>query len=150
MCLYLSGKTLCFTREFWESGHNMSNYDAHETYPPASAPAGVAQPAAGVKTEGFFKALFDLNFSQFITVKFAKYIYILTIAFHAFAVLVAAGVSGALSDDGGFVRFIFALIVWSVVAVFSLIVVRVGLELAVSIIRTAQNSSHLVENSQRR
>ncbi|GAB3693236.1 DUF4282 domain-containing protein [Corynebacterium nasicanis] len=114
------------------------------TYEPFAQPGQphqpvMAQPGAGAGSENFFAALLDLSFSQFITVKFAKYLYLLAIILHVLVVLfVAAGTS---VREGSFLVFLGTLIGGSLLALLSLIGVRLGLELAVAIIRTAQNTA---------
>ncbi|MDO5670152.1 MAG: DUF4282 domain-containing protein [Corynebacterium sp.] len=128
---------------------NQANQQQFQQYPPfQQAPQHAPQqPGVGASSESFFKALMDLSFSQFITVKFAKYIYILAIALHVLWVLIMAVTISVNLES--FFAFLGALILGSIMALFSLIGVRLGLELAVSIIRTAQNSTHIVENTAR-
>jgi protein-S-isoprenylcysteine O-methyltransferase Ste14 len=89
----------------------------------------------------FFKALFDFSFSQFITVKFASFIYA------AALILVGLGYVGvvisALSQNilAGFGALIFG----ALVALLYVIFIRIGLEFSVAMIRTAQNTTKIAE-----
>jgi len=121
-----------------------SPYQQTPQQDPLQAPQ---QPGVGASSESFFKALLDLSFSQFITVKFAKYIYILAIVLHVLTVLFLAVTVSVAADS--FFAFLGTLILGAIIALFSLISVRLGLELSVSIIRTAQNSTHIVHNTAR-
>lgn len=100
----------------------------------ASSPPTYAAPS-GV----FFHALFDLTFSRFVTVSFAKLIYIIAIAIIAVGYLLV--VIGSLAAEP--TRGVVVLLVGWVPALVYVIVVRVGLELAVAIVKTAQNTSVL-------
>lgn len=99
--------------------------------------------------KGFFAALFDFSFSHFITLKFAKLIYILAVALNAvFMFFVVIGASTFVFDDyygffSGLLIFIFAIIAAAVSALLNVIFLRIGLELAVSVIRLAQNSTEI-------
>lgn len=102
----------------------------------------------GLESAGFFKALFDLSFHNFITVKFAKLIYLIWILGIALSIVIAAiSVLGLyISEDSGGIGFIMALVVLvvgSIAGLIQLILVRLGIEIAVSLIRTAENTSHL-------
>lgn len=89
---------------------------------------------------GFFKALFDFSFSNFITVKFAKVIYMLILAVIALFVLVSSLV---IIAQGLTVGNLLMLIVSVVGGFFYLILARLGLEFSVAMIRVAQNSTEI-------
>ncbi len=129
-----------------------------ENYPPTPDPnanQGGAHPYSGpsngytpgsnnvpnLADPSFFKALFDFSFSQFITVKFASFIYA------AALILVGLGYVGivisALSQNvlAGFGALIFG----ALVALLYVIFIRIGLEFSVAMIRTAQNTTKIAE-----
>lgn len=129
-----------------------------ENYPPTPDPnanQGGANPYSGAGSgytpgsnnvpnladPNFFKALFDFSFSQFITVKFASFIYA------AALILVGLGYVGvvisALSQNilAGFGALIFG----ALVALLYVIFIRIGLEFSVAMIRTAQNTTKIAE-----
>ena len=97
-------------------------------------------PTRAPDSKGFFSALFDFSFNSFVTLVFAKWIYVLALVsiglFWVFAVL--AGFSVGIGQG------LAALLFVSIFALFSVVLVRVGLEFSVAMVRTAQNTSALV------
>ena len=102
--------------------------------------------------------MFDFSFRNFVTLSFAKVIFIVAIVIAClwwlFAIISGFGMgelSGAFNPYGsssGTVLFgIMALLFgWIPPAIF-LVLVRLGLEFSVATIRTAQNTSQLVERA---
>ncbi|WP_167203029.1 DUF4282 domain-containing protein [Actinomyces respiraculi] len=148
------------------SPYPAGGYDAYPSAPAAGAPPqsyAPAAPAAGAPAQpyapaaygqptpppyasaqsqgaGFFKALFDFSFSNFITLSFAKFVYI---AFIALSVLfwLFIVISGFSQDvTVGFIALLFG---W-IPAFIYIILIRLSLEVSVALIRTAQNTSELV------
>jgi len=76
--------------------------------------------------QSFLKSLFDLSFSEFITPKIIKVLYIIAMAVAALVALVFIIVAFA---GGGAVSGIFALIFAPVVFILYVIMARVWLEL---------------------
>ena len=113
---------------------------------------------APAQTVGFFKSLFDLSFSDFVTLKFAKFIYILGIVIAiinwiggTLVLFIMAAAAGSMmsydygSSDGGF-SFLFpvlSLFFGWIPALINIVVLRVVLEFVVATIRTAQNTTEL-------
>lgn len=94
----------------------------------------------GPNAAGFFKALFDFSFSSFVTIKFAAVIY--GVALLLIGILALVGIIGAFitmteSAAAGLLMLLLVL----VAAPFYLILIRLTLELYVSMIRTAQNTA---------
>ncbi|WOF23621.1 DUF4282 domain-containing protein [Microbacterium betulae] len=96
--------------------------------PPWSTPQ-----QAGEDASGFFRALFDFSFSQFVTLKFAKFIYALLIVLLALGYLVAVISAFAAEPVAG----IFVLLLGWLVPLVSLIFYRMAIEFVVATIRTA-------------
>jgi hypothetical protein len=92
------------------------------------------------QAKGFFNALFDLSFNNFVTLAFAKLIYVIALIIIAIIWLVA--VIAAFSEGIG--QGLLAVVLGSIVALFYVVLVRVGLEFSVAMVRTAQNTSDLV------
>ena len=106
--------------------------------------------AATVKAEsrGFFQALFDFSFSSFITIQFAKFIYIINIAIAAliYFFFVIAGFSGMGEDVGaGFLAGFGILLFGWIPALLQIVAVRLGLEGMIAVIRIAQNTAAIRE-----
>lgn len=113
-------------------------------HPSLPAPGGQnAQAAPGPQPDSdpiFFSALFDLSFRHFITLKFAKVIFIILIVLAGLGWL-GTIIAGFAAHPGiGLLAMLFG---W-IGPFIMLIVYRVGLEVAVALIRTAQNTSLLV------
>lgn len=109
-----------------------------------TAPAGYPQrPHQAGGDPNFFKALFDLSFSHFVTLKFVKVIFVILI--------VLAALGWLFAIVGGFIAHpivgVLALLFGWIVPLIMLVIYRVGLEVAVALIRTAQNTSLLVKGS---
>ena len=101
--------------------------------------------------------MFDFSFRSFVTLSFAKVIFVIAIVIAVlwwlFAIISGFGIGSvqeALSPfgsrgDGTVVFGVMALLFgWIPPAIF-LILVRLGLEFSVATIRTAQNTSQLVD-----
>ncbi|WP_435298962.1 DUF4282 domain-containing protein [Timonella sp. A28] len=89
----------------------------------------------------FFKALFDLSFSHFVTLKFAKFIYVLLLIFVGLSYLIAFFALAGISPLYGFL----ALFLGAIVSAVHIILLRIGLEFAVAMIRTAENTTTLAK-----
>lgn len=90
----------------------------------------------------FFKALFDFSFSHFITVKFAKVLYVLSMVFAALFIL---GIFFTMISESGFIYGFLGLMILVPIGIFGVICARLYLEVAVALIRVAENSSHIRE-----
>lgn len=101
---------------------------------------GWTAPSTRAQSKGFFNALFDFSFTNFVTLSFAKFIYVIA--------LIVIGIIWVVAVLAGFGQGIgeglLALILGSLVALFYVVLVRVGLEFSVAMVRTAQNTSDLV------
>lgn len=86
---------------------------------------------------GFFSALFDLEFKSFITVKFAKIIFVLLIAIAAFLWLFMTLIGFM---DGVATGFGALLLGW-IPGLINIIVYRIILEVVISLVRTSQNTA---------
>lgn len=100
-------------------------------------------PSAGDAVDGLYKGLVDLTFTKFITIKFAAVIYVIGIAVSVLGWIF--GVFAAFQSGAGF-GFAALLLGW-IFPLISVIVMRVYLELAVSLVRTAQNTSRLADRA---
>lgn len=123
-------------------------------YPNYQAQGGNQQDlkAAG---KGFFGALFDFNFDSFISVKFAKFIYILVTVVAAlyvlaFWVLPFLGMlfsEGQGSAIGAIAWLLFGWIPVGIVTLMMLISTRMFLEFVIATIKTAENTSKLANGN---
>lgn len=103
-----------------------------------------------IDTEGFAKALFDMNFDHFVTLKFTKVIYLVLLALTVINLLVGWIIPSIFFISQGEVALLLGilwLLIGWVFPLVSLILSRVVLEFFISTIRTAQNTTHLLEQS---
>jgi hypothetical protein len=93
---------------------------------------------------GFFSALFDLSFGEFITTRLVKLLYILLLLLVAIGVLV--GIIGGLVTmfTDSFFGGLLTIVGTSIGALIYVIMARVGMELLIVIFRIAENTSELV------
>lgn len=89
----------------------------------------------------FFQALFDLSFKNFVTIKFARIIYVVGLVLIVLGWLIFTVAAFTQSAGGG----LLALILGAVVAFFYILLFRLTLEFYVAMVRTAQNTTALVE-----
>lgn len=115
-------------------------YGGHQQGAPTGYPA--PQGRGGPDTAGFFKALFDFSFKSFITIKFAGFIFaigLVVIGVGTLIGLIVSFVTMTESVGGGFLMLLMVIII----APIYLILLRVGLEFYVAMVRTAQNTSQV-------
>lgn len=94
------------------------------------------------KGAGFFKALFDFSFTEFITSKIIKLLYVLTIFFAGFTALIVIIIGFSIHTGTG----IFSLLIGAPLIFFiSVIYGRVLLEIIIVVFRIAE---HLAEMAQ--
>ena len=107
--------------------------------------------STGADNDGFFSALFDFSFTRYVTPSVVKVLYVLLmIVVGLFVLLAIIGFLAAMAQDSSGV--LLALIGIPLVllgAVAWLAFYRVGLEVAVSIIRTAQSVQSIDERQAR-
>lgn len=128
-----------------------------------------AQQPARAQEPSFFKALFDMNFTHFVTERFVKVIYLLPIILGVLVGLsyVVMGflvmLAGAAADNysstygsataGGTAFGVFTGLLMIVIGLFGvlihIILTRVVLEFFIASIRTAKNTGTLVEQQKR-
>ncbi|EOM74679.1 DUF4282 domain-containing protein [Rhodococcus rhodnii] len=117
---------------------------------PGQYPAGYPQPGGaptgGSSDTGFMAALFDLSFNRFAAPSVVRVLYILLM------VLVGLGyvafVAAAFVD--GIVSGLATLVVGALIAIVYLALARVSLEFVIAAVRTAQNTSKLVEMAEKK
>ncbi len=91
---------------------------------------------------GFIGSLFDLSFSEFVTTRIIKFLFILALIGSAVAAL-AIVIAGFGSGSGAI--GILALLVSPVVFFLSALLARIWLELIIVVFRIAENTGRLVE-----
>ena len=102
------------------------------------------------KGSGFFKALFDFSFSEFVTLKFSSFIYMLLVLVSGVAWVGAILFSLVAFADSflmGLMSLLGAVLIGGITFLFYIIQFRLILEFFVANIRTAQNTGTLVEQA---
>ena len=110
-------------------------------------------PVAGKKKNGFFNALFDFSFRNFITIDFVKVLYIIYIVFAALmwlGGLIVAFTGFSEGADIGILMLLGWLIFGTLWALFQVVISRVMLEVLVSVVRIAQNTTDLVDQGEKK
>jgi len=96
--------------------------------------------------KGFFGSLFDLSFTEFVTTRIIKLLFIVGIVAAGIGALAILG--GAIAA-GGFLRIVLGLVLAPVAFVLYVLLVRVWLELIIVAFRIAENTGRLVEQGNR-
>jgi len=94
---------------------------------------------------GFFRALFDFSFTQFVTEKIIMALYILAIVLFLFVVII--GVVAAFTQ--GFWEGIIGLIFSPVLLLVYIVIVRVWLEFIVVVFRIADHTAATAVNTRK-
>jgi hypothetical protein len=142
-------------------------YAGYQQYPSAGQPQAApgydyqaqpgpqgqwAPPAKAAGEPGFIKALFDLRFNHFVSIKFASIIYVIAIVLAGLTwlwyIVIGFMMGFAVEEVGSDyspIMGILAIFLGWIPAVIQIVVSRVILEFLVSGVRTAQNTTKLVE-----
>lgn len=95
--------------------------------------------------KNFFAELFDFSFSEFITPKLVKVLYILAII--GIALYAAFGLYSAFAYSDGFASTLLALVLVPIGALVMLILARFYMELLLVIFRIADNVDKIAKKS---
>lgn len=146
-----------------QSGNQSFGWESYSTGTPSdqefqyAAPSPMSSPRIDTNQvrntgKGFFGALFDANFDNFISVKFAKVIYILALIFSGlfvFFVWILPALAALM--DGRFGMFmtilLFGWIPAGAIALAQLVTTRLFLEFVVALVKTSENTSKIAENT---
>jgi len=90
-------------------------------------------------------ALLDTSFTEFITLKLLKFIYILGLI----GIVLSIGVTALAAFSQGFLYGIGGLIVGVIAIVLSALVLRVYMELIAVVFRIAKNTREIADNTAR-
>lgn len=113
---------------------------------PAGYPSGGQNPAPAPKKPGFFGALFDFSFRTSVAETSATIIFVVAIVAIALNWLIDVISGFAWTFGDGFGQFLGG----GVMALFQIILVRVLLEIAVAIVRTAKNTARGTDSTTER
>ena len=130
-------------------GTGQTGYGPTAGYPSYGAPAPSPAESTSGQGKGFFSALFDLSFDNFVAVKFARVIYLIAVILAAatliFGWLLPALVMFGESFFGGLALLLVGWLPVGLIALVQLVFIRVFLEFVISSVKTAENTSKLVE-----
>lgn len=119
-------------------GHARTGIPISPARAPAQVPAA-ANVSVGHETPGFFKILLDASFSDFITLKLIKWLYILGCIVQGIGTFITVW-----EYTQSFVgRIAGVLILWPVLFIVSVVLLRVGLELLAAVFRIAENTTEM-------
>jgi hypothetical protein len=94
--------------------------------------------------KGFIASLFDLSFTEFVTTRIIKFLFVLAIIGSAIMAL-AVVIAGFSAESGA--TGIFTLLLSPVVFFLYILFSRICLELIIVIFRIAENIGHLAEQN---
>ena len=95
--------------------------------------------------KGFFGTLFDLSFSEFITTKLIKILYILLLVLVAIGFVIAFfGSLVTMFSRGGFLQGLLGVVLAPVGALIYVILARMWMELVIVLFRIAENTTEMV------
>jgi hypothetical protein len=99
----------------------------------------------------FFSALFDLSFSDFITTKLVRVLYVLLLVVIALA-LVFGVISGLVTmfSRGGFLAGLVTIVFAPIGAVIYTILARMWMEIIIVVFRIAENTTTIAKHLQSR
>jgi Domain of unknown function (DUF4282) len=114
--------------------------------PAAQPPARYVPPINAQQAAGFLSSLFDLSFSNFITTKLIKVLFVICIvlaAFGALAIILAGFARGALEG------IIALLILAPLLFLFYVIAARVQMEVLIVIFRSSEYLAEIAKQGRR-
>jgi hypothetical protein len=121
-------------------------YATPRAQPGPGGPAAIGNPPSDTPITDagtFFGALFDFSFSEFITTRIIKVLYILAIILSGLAGL---GIFATFASQGG-TAAIFGLVLAPIVFLVYVIVARVWMEIIIVIFRIAEYAREIARNS---
>ncbi|MGO2811459.1 MAG: DUF4282 domain-containing protein [Brevibacterium aurantiacum] len=143
------------------AAYNQGNYAGSQHAPVGNFQQPAAQQKAG-GSGGFFKSLFDFRFDNFIAVRWAGFIYIIAIVVAALSwlgsiiggIVTGAAAGSASAYFGEAPSFspwplLLAIIFGWIIPALWVIFVRLGLELIVANVKTAENTKHIADSLRR-
>ncbi|MDZ7860585.1 MAG: DUF4282 domain-containing protein [Candidatus Krumholzibacteriota bacterium] len=96
------------------------------------------------ENKGFFGSLFDLSFSEFVTTKIIKFLFIIAV--------IASAIGAIAVIAGGFAKSIalgiLMLVLSPVIFLIYVIIARIYLEIVIVIFRIAENTGMLVKRDE--
>jgi uncharacterized membrane protein len=99
-----------------------------------------------MEDKGFLGALFDMSFSEFVTTRLVKILYILLLILVAIGLVIGLITSViSLFTRGGFLSGLMGLIFTPIGALIWVIMARVWMEIIIVVFRIAENTSDLVQ-----
>jgi hypothetical protein len=98
-----------------------------------------------MEDKGFFGALFDMSFSEFVTIKFIRILYIILLLIIAIAFVLAIIAGFVSMFTNSFWSGLWQILLAPVGAIISVVLTRIWLEVLVVVFRIAENTTDLVQ-----
>lgn len=98
-----------------------------------------------MEDKGFFGALFDLSFSEFVTIKFIRFLYIIFLLLIAIGFVVGIIIGFVSMFTESFWAGLWQIIVAPIGAIISVVLTRIWLEVLAVVFRIAENTTDLVQ-----
>jgi hypothetical protein len=129
------------TRRYTDTGRNGRPSAAFEERLHTGAPEAAPGKEGEMEDKGLCGLLFDLSFSEFVTTRVIKVLFILGIVLSALGALAMIGAGFAAGTGRGILMLVLSPLVFLLYA----LVVRVWCELIIVVFRIAENTSRLVD-----
>lgn len=112
---------------------------SYSSPPPPENPSPYGgSPAGNVSAGGFFSALFDFSFNEFITPKVVKFVYVIAAILIPLVWIVWVLVGFSQNAGAG----LAILIIGAIVVIFYLALIRMTLEFYLAIVRMSEDIHH--------
>lgn len=95
------------------------------------------------ENKGFYGSLFDLSFTEFITTRIVKFLYVIAIIISALIAIAFIGIGFSRGSAVG----VIALLLSPIIFTFYLLMARVWLELVIVIFRIAENTGRMADKA---
>lgn len=142
-----------YQQPFGQAGYQQQQYYGQNAQAQGFPGYGAGNPQAGtgVQRDSFFSALFDLSFTKYVTPSVVKALYLLLMIVVGLLTLflVLGTFMAAFSDDGSPILLIVMIPLILIGAIAYLALYRIGLEVALSLIRTSQSVQSIDERQER-
>lgn len=105
----------------------------------------IGQPVKAIETKGFFASLFDFSFSEFITSKIIKFLYILSIIVIVLLALAVIIICFKKSKGTGIAALVFSPLIFLLFVILD----RIWLEMMIVIFRIAEHVRDIAQQKRR-
>lgn len=93
-------------------------------------------------TEGFFQALFDMSFTNLITLRFLRVIYMIAVVFTGIGALIFVATSFSQNGGAGILALILVVPAW----LLYVVLIRVSLEVIAVLFKISDNTQRMANS----